>query len=56
MMARRAYSLYAGTMSQDGSNTSWPGALSSMKAVDSSRGDMPLASPAAMKPPADTPM
>lgn len=53
--ARRANSRQAGMVSHEGSNTSALSSLLSMKPWRSSSVVMPLASAAAMKPPADTP-
>jgi hypothetical protein len=54
--ARLKYSPQAGCISSEGLNRSAAESASfSMKAAHSSRGVMPLASPAAMKLPAETP-
>jgi hypothetical protein len=55
MARRRAYSAIAGRMKIEGGTMSSRGPSFSMNEVHSCRGVMPLASPAAMKPPADTP-
>ena len=53
--SRRAYSLSAGRTNRLGRTMSLRGPLFSMNALHSWRGVMPLASPAATKPPAETP-
>jgi hypothetical protein len=52
---RRAISLQAGRTSSEGLNTSWEAPTFSMNDAQISRGVSPLARPATMNPPADTP-